>query len=155
MRYKVLGSASHNFAHSFVNADMGDVIGDLAHTTVTSGATEFRVDLLSREAGPFELLSPLVRECIGQYVDRFLQHVAGHGVSAEAISKATLWIRFDSASVGVARRPDTTLRVVIPYDCTVDIVDDRGKLHSGTVRGDTVTAPLSLRGLRDGRWPFA
>lgn len=151
MKYKHIRSAAHNFAHSFsslMNYHAADyVMSHLARAAIASGEPELRVDLLTGHAEPEALLPPAVRESIGWYQARFPHHLQSHNVAVDAIRRATLRVRFD-----LERRTASAVHPGmdrLPFESAVEVEDDRGTLHVGTVRdewladGAPVFSPLT------------
>lgn len=138
MKYRVLGGVAHNFGHSFVSRENHDhatgdyVIGQLARVAVSSGEPELVMDVLARTAGPPPLLRPVVRQSLARYADWFPQLLRSHGIAAEAITQATLRVRFDLSRADV---PGRTGPFMLPFRCVVEITDDRGRAHTGIVPG--------------------
>jgi hypothetical protein len=138
MKYKRIGSAAHNYAHSFVSLlNYGPdnyVMTYLAHAAATSGEPELRVDLLSGAAEPAALLTAPVLRSIDGYVRWFPRHLESMNVSIGAIRRATLRVRFDLEG----RRLSThyPASVLCPFESSVEVEDDRGKVHLGTVRDE-------------------
>lgn len=138
MKYKRIRSAAHNYAHSFtspMNYGPGNyVMTYLAHAAATSGEPELRVDLLSGAAEPAPLLTAPVRQSVGWYVQRFPFYLATMNVSVDALRRATLRVRFDLERRSESVQYPGTVR--IPFEGSVEVEDDRGKVHVGTVRGE-------------------
>ena len=138
MKYKVLGSAAHNFAHSFVsrmNYHVSDyVVGHALRAALRSGDPELRVDLLTGAAEPGSLLPPGVAIPLGWYVARFPHHVRSHGAGMHGVREARMRLRFDEERLRRLRQADAPARLMVPFECSVEIVDDRGKVHVGVVR---------------------
>ena len=138
MKYKRIQSAAHNYAHSFVSLlNYGPdnyVMSYLAHAAFTSGEPELRVDLLSGEAGPEPLLVEPVRRSVAGYVRRFPEHLESMGLSVDAVRRATLRVRFDLARRSESVRYSHSIRY--PFEAAVEVEDDRGKVHVGTVRDE-------------------
>jgi hypothetical protein len=138
MKYRVLGSVAHNFGHSFVSRENHDratgdyVIGQLARAAVSSGEQELFMDVLARTAGPPPLLTPAVRHSLARYAGWFGELLRSHGITAEAVIQATLRVRFDLSR---ARVPGRTGPFMLSFRCVVEITDDRGRVHTGTVPG--------------------
>lgn len=138
MKYKRIRSAAHNYAHSFTSLmNYGPdsyVMTHLAHAAFTSGEPELRVDLLSGAAEPAPLLVEPVRRSIGGYVQRFPAYLESMNVSVGAIRRATLRVRFD-----LERRAESVLypsSARYPFESSVEVEDDRGGVHAGTVRDE-------------------
>jgi hypothetical protein len=138
MKYKHLRSVAHNFGHSFVSRENHDhatgdyVIGQLARAAVSSGEPELFMDVLARTAGPPPLLTTVVRRSLARYAGWFGELLRSHGIAAEAITHATLRVRFDLSRVDV---PGRIGPYMLPFRCVVEITDDRGRVHTGTVPG--------------------
>lgn len=136
MKYKVIKSAAHNFGHSFVSTMnyLADdyVMSHLARAAVASGEAELRVDLISGHAEPAALVTPPVSESIEDRLVWFPHLLASHGITPSVICGAKMSIRYDLAR----RSPDMAFPgyFQMPFTCTVEILDDRGKVHVGEVR---------------------
>jgi hypothetical protein len=134
VRYKQIKSVAHNYAHSFVSAMnyVGDdfVIGHLARAAAASRESELRVDLLTGDAEPAALLMPPVRSSLEWYVPWLDGLLRSHGVEIDALREAAMRVRFDLSRLDA---PGLT-RAMVPYECEVEITDDRGIVHVGTVR---------------------
>jgi hypothetical protein len=138
MKYKRIRSAAHNYAHSFTSLmNYGPdnyVMSYLAHAAATSGEPELRVDLLSGAAEPAPLVIAPVRRSIAGYVQGFPRHLESMNVSVDAIRRATLRVRFDLD--GYRRSVQYPGSVLSPFEASVEVEDDRGKVHVGTVRDE-------------------
>lgn len=138
MKYRLLKGVAHNFGHSFVSRENHDraggdyVIGQLARAAVSSGEPELFMDVLARQAGPPPLLTPAVRRSLTRYAGWFPELLRSHGIAAEAVTSATLRVRFDLSRVDA---PGRTGPFMLAYRCVVQITDDRGRVHTGTVPG--------------------
>lgn len=137
MKYKRIRSAAHNFAHSFVSSSNhvgGDyVIGHLARAAVAAREPELRVDLMTGDAEPEALLVEPVRVSIHGYVQSFPRHLHSQDVAIDAVRTATMRVRFDLSALD---GPEPCHGVMLPYECVVDVTDDRGGLHVGAVRDE-------------------
>jgi hypothetical protein len=138
MKYKAIKGAAHNFAHSFTSLmNYGPdnyVMSYLAHAAATSGEAELRVDLLSGTAEPAALLTAPVLRSIDGYVRWFPRHLESMNVSIQAIRRATLRVRFDLE--GRTASTHYPASVLCPFESSVEVEDDRGKVHLGTVRDE-------------------
>lgn len=138
MKYKVLGSAAHNFAHSLVSLvnyyETDYVVGHALRAALRSGEPELRVDLLTGAAEPLALLPAEVAIPLGDYVERFPHHVASYGAGMHGVREARMRLRFDPGRLSRLRHADAPARLMVPFECSVEIVDDRGKVHAGVVR---------------------
>lgn len=138
MKYKVLKGVAHNFGHSFVSRENYDhvaddyVIGQLARAAVALGEPELRVDVLARRADPRPLLTPVVRQSLIRYADWFPRLLHSHGIPPQAVTHATMHVRFDLSR---AEMPSATGTHRLPFRCVVHITDERGRVHEGTVDG--------------------
>lgn len=134
MKYKAIKGVAHDFGHSFVsltNYMAGDYVMDrLASAALASGQPELRVDLLTGDAEPAALVVPLVRASVDTFVAWFPGKLGEHGVRRESVREATMSIRFDLVRLAV----DASRRIKVPFECVVEITDDRGIIHVGTVR---------------------
>lgn len=136
MKYKQIKSAAHNYAHSFVSSmnyvGDDDVIGHLARAAVASGEPELRADLLTGDASPPALLTEPVKASLEWYVPWLDGLLRSHGADIDAVREATMRVRFDLTRVSDGRGfPGDAM---LPFECEVEITDDRGIVHVGTVR---------------------
>jgi hypothetical protein len=135
--HKVLASIAHNFGHSFtsmMNYRSDDyVLGHLLAAARKTGSNTLRVDILARTAEPEGLLPPPVRSSIADHTADFSRLVTSMKSSLEFIRSAQMTIAFDLAQ----QRPYLSAARFIesPYTCTTEIIDDRGKTYSSTLRG--------------------
>ncbi len=136
MKYKQIKSAAHNYAHSFVSAMnyVGDdyVIGHLARAAVATAKSELRVDLLTGGAEPSAMLTEPVKSSLEWYVPWLDGLLRSHGADIDALREATMRVRFDLTRVSDDR--GFPGNVMLPFECEVEITDDRGIVHVGTVR---------------------
>lgn len=134
MKYKVIKGVAHDFGHSFVsltNFVADDYVMDhLARAAAASGEPELRVDLLTGAAEPAALVVPLVRASLDIHVAWLPGMLRERGVRLEQLREATLSVRFDLSRLSALAAG----RVMVPLECEVEITDDRGIIHVGTVR---------------------
>lgn len=134
MKYKQIKSAAHNYAHSFVSSMnwLGDdyVVGHLARAAVASGEPELRVDLLTGDAEPSALLTEPVKSSLEWYVPWLDGLLRSHGADIDAVREARMCVRFDLSRTALRGLKPTE----VPVECEVEITDDRGIVHVGTVR---------------------
>lgn len=132
MKYKVIKGVAHDFGRAFVgltNCVADDYVMDhLLRAAAASGQPELRVDLITGDAEPATLMVPLVRASLDIHAAWLPAMLREHGVSSP-LREATMSIRFDLS--GLAR---ATGRVMVPLVCEVELTDDRGIVHVGTVR---------------------
>ncbi|HEX5872242.1 MAG TPA: hypothetical protein VFY65_17560 [Longimicrobium sp.] len=134
MKYEVIKGIAHDFGHSF--ASLTNSIADvyvmdrLASAALESGQAELRADLLTGDAEPAALVVPLVRASLDTFVAWLPGKLREHGVRRESVREAAMSIRFDLAHLEV----DAGTRIRVPFECEVEITDDRGIIHVGTVR---------------------
>lgn len=91
----------------------------------------YRIDLLTGEA------APVIRErglgALGSAWANYLRwSLAQHGLSLAQIERAGLTLQFDRTTEVQSRFPGGPDR---PFRCTVEIQDDRGRLHIGSAEG--------------------
>jgi hypothetical protein len=135
VRYDAIRSVAHNLGQSFVSAmnQVGDdcVIGHLAGAAVSSRQAELRVDLRTGDAEPAELLVPPVAPSLEWYAAWLPGLLRDQGISMDRIREAAMVVRFDLSRLDL---PGPTGQRMVPYECEVEITDDRGIVHVGTVR---------------------
>jgi hypothetical protein len=144
MKYKVIKGVAHDFGHSFVSLTnyMADdyVMDRLASAALASGEPELRVDLLTGDAEPAALVVPLVRASLDTFAAWLPGKLGEHGVRRESVREATMRIQFDLPRLAV----DGAARVTVPFECVVEITDDRGIIHVGTVRDTWAAQRIAL-----------
>ena len=132
MKYKAMKGVAYDFGHAFVsltNSIADDYVMDhLLRAAAASGEPELRVDLMTGGAEPAALVVPLVRASLDIYAAWLPGMLREHGVSSP-MREATMSIRFDLSSP----EPSAAGRVMVPLVCEVEITDDRGIIHVGTV----------------------
>ena len=137
MKYKVIKSLAHNTGHSFVSdmnwAGNDYVMSHLARAAVATGIAELRVDLLTGEATPLELVTDPVRESIEERRRWFSKHAESHGVNPIAVSAATMTIQFAVERQNYLKFSGWPDSWELPFRCVVTIDDDRGGRHQGVV----------------------
>ena len=103
-------------------------LGQLRSLADRTGVPEFRFDLLSGEAQPSD---PLTERVARTYAEALSWHVAKYDLPLDRVRAAEIVLRFgDSAG---QEAPYFTYGQ--PFQCTVSIVDDRGRAHDrGIVR---------------------
>lgn len=130
-RYKVLKSVARNVAESFtssLNYVAGDyVMGHLVRLARESGKEELRIDFITRQSTPAELLAAPLEEVPARYIEMFWRLVQAEGSDRSLIGEAELAVHIDSTR----RRPEApgAAHVASPCACAVRITDTRGKLH--------------------------
>ncbi len=129
-RYKVLKSVAHNFAHSFssaMNYSGNDyAMCHLLRRAKLTGARRLRFNLISREVGPLELLSPpVVRACLA-YSQGFGRLVTRSGAALDMIDGADLEVSVRLRDVGT---PTKSLKGTVT--ARMRIRDDRGRIYEG------------------------
>jgi hypothetical protein len=133
VKYKNLKSVAHNFGHSFtsdLNWAAGDhVMSHLARAAIVTGRTELEADVRRGSAGPAELLPPPVRESLGHQSRKLDMLLASQRADPARVLGARLRVRLE-----VARRsthPSQPSVCEIPFECVVELTDDRGVVHRG------------------------
>ena len=109
------------------------VMSELLAAAQKSGCDTLTVDMLTGTASPDALLTPMVRGSVAHYVTDFPRLVTAMNATMDFIQAATMRVSFDLS----IRRPSASVPGFIqsPFVCTTDIVDDRGKSYSATVKG--------------------
>jgi hypothetical protein len=127
-RYKVLKSVAHSLAHSFVsvmNYHRDDYV--MCHLLRRAEATrrlELRVDVLRELAGPMDLLSRPVLECVRSYCRDFGRLVVSSGSALDMVAEAELSVRCTLGRRGVHQRNGNG-----HVRATARLVDDRGRIY--------------------------
>ena len=136
MKYKNLKSVAHNFGHSFTS-DMnwvGDdyLMNHLARSAIRSGVPEFRADLLSGDVEPDAVLLPQFAESVMIRRGVLARLLESQSADPSRIPSAKMRL-----SLEVARRsahPSQPDIWEFPFECVVELTDDRGVTHRGEVR---------------------
>ena len=136
MKYKAIRSAAHNFGASFVSTlnyvDDDHTMSRLARLAVSTGDTEFSVDLLTGVAGPQSLATSAVQKAVRAYVVAFPGMLAAQRVEVTRLVEARMVIRFPlkGTVAGQGGKPPWT----VAFECVVTVLDDRGVRHDGRVK---------------------
>ena len=135
--YKILKSIAHDIGHSFcstLNYYGNDyILGHLLEIARSTGLSTFSVDLLTRSAEPREFIIPQVAESVTAYREWFRNQVATRISPNNIVRTARMTIRFD---LQTTRSYEHDSRYVeSPYECILEILDDRGKKYEATVSG--------------------
>ena len=142
-RYKVLRSAAHNYAASFIsvmNMSRDDyTMCHLVRVARLTGVPELRVNLLTGVAEPEELLILPVADSVRDYWQNFGGHVQRSGAALDMISRAELSLNITWRRELGRPAPQPNLHARLA--CEVRLVDDRGKEHLGRVQENWVCHP--------------
>jgi hypothetical protein len=140
VKYKALKSAAHNFGNSFastLNYAAGDyIMSHLARRALASGLAELKVDLLSGEAGPPELIRVPVDTSISDRVRWFPSLLTSQGIDPAVVRQAAMRIVFDVARCTAPETYSGYTVSEMPFDCWVTLLDDHGRTHTGHFRRD-------------------
>ena len=142
-RYKVLKSVAHNLAHSFasvMNYWGGDyVMCHLMRQIKRTKARELRLNLLTRDVGPTDILTrPIIQAC-DQYAKDFGRLVTTSGAALDMIDSARLTVRTRLSPQSATEVAKTLVgRVAV----SVQVIDDRGRTYQARVFEDYKCGPL-------------
>jgi hypothetical protein len=103
------------------------VMGHIVHASWVSGAREFRVDLLTGVTDPSALLVPKVKNSVVSYVEWLPEMIRRSNSDLAFVAEAELRVSVDPS---VKRPHGNSGFFESPFECTVRIVDDRGKEYS-------------------------
>jgi hypothetical protein len=127
--HKTLKSVVRGLAESFtslMNYVADDyVMGHVVYAAWASGATGFRVNLLTGATDPSPLLVWQVRESVSRLVKWLPDILRRSNSSLAFVREAELEITVDPTT----RRRCANGFCESPFSCTVRIVDDRGKVY--------------------------
>jgi hypothetical protein len=128
-RYKVVKSVAHSFAHSFssvMNYSGNDyAMCHLLRRVKRTGTRRLRFDLVSRQVGPIELLSPPLVKACEPYSQDFGRLVTASGAALDMVDRAELEITV-RLNREVGKVPKSLSGSVT---ARMKIRDDRGKLY--------------------------
>jgi hypothetical protein len=157
VKYKVIKSVAHNWAHSFASTlnwhGHDYAMSHLLRVAVARRESELRVDLLTGAAGPAALLIPPVREALDFRRGMLARLLQSQGVPPAVIRAATASIRFDLERAQAGEVEGAPV-VEAPFTFMVVLLDDRGKEHVGTVRDRWIAEvrPTWLSVRERGQW---
>ena len=141
-KYRVLQSAGHNWGASFISvmniASDDFAMCHLVRAVQATGLHELRVDLLTGQAGPTELLSPALQRSIAGYCEGFGAHIQRSGAALDMVSAAEMRIRIRLAPVEGRHETLFADQINALLDCVVSIADDRGQRHDASTQGTFV-----------------
>jgi hypothetical protein len=115
MRYKRIGSALHNFAHSFLSfnnyVDDAFILDELQRTLRSSG--DVVINFSTGEVEPTAAATPRVRRSIEYWQAGLGDHLRSEQVDPDRVRDVLLRLRLTRKG----------------YEHTVEATDDRGTLH--------------------------
>ena len=136
VKYKNLKSVAHNFGHSFTSdmnwAGSDHVMTLLARAAIATGLTELDVDIRGGTAAPAGLIAPALQDTIAHQPAKLDHLLTTQRADPARVPGARMRLRLD-----VARRsahPSEPHITEFPFDCVVELTDDRGAVHRGEVR---------------------
>ena len=133
--YKVLKSVAHNLGHSYLSLmnwqHENYVVEHLFQRAKSTGEREVRIDALAGTIEPPAFQTPVLLESVAGLRGAVARMAQTGGAALDMVNAVRMVICFDLH----ARRysdsvPDLELAV---YDCTVEILDDRGTRHTAKV----------------------
>jgi hypothetical protein len=136
-QYKVLKSVAHNIGHSFTSLMnySGDdyVMGHILRLARASGRDTLRINFVTGEADPPDLLDGPVSNVPANYTNFFWHLVTTQGSDRSLVSAASLTLHYD---IGImrARRSDPSCSES-PYTCEIRVTDNRGRNYAAKFRG--------------------
>jgi hypothetical protein len=149
--HKTLKSVVHSMAESFVSTlnyvDDDYVMGHIVKAAWTTGAREFRVDLLTGLSDPSPLLVPPVMRSLAARAGQLQGLLKSSNSDPAFVSVAELLVTVDPS----VRRRNGQFRLS-PFTCTVRIVDDRGQEYSHKI-SDWWTPEVPTIPIKDYRDP--
>ena len=134
--HKVLRSVAHNLGHSYLSLmnwrGENYVVEHLYQRAKSTGESEVRIDALAGTIEPPAFQIPVLLESVAGLRGAVARMVQTGGAALDLVSSVRMVIRFDLHARKYSDRvPDVELAV---YDCTVEILDERGKQHVATVK---------------------
>ncbi len=103
-------------------------MGELLKQARKTGLDRLEVNILNNTVEPAELLTKPMRRSINYWNKWFPTLVADSGSSMDFVSKANMVIQYD---LTITRPyPNDNKYLENPFDCTITIIDDRGKEYS-------------------------
>jgi hypothetical protein len=135
MKYDVIKTVAQNIGQSFVSpanslAD-GCVMNHLIRAAAASRKSELRVNVLTGDAWPAALVVPPVRDSLDIYVLFLPGMLRDRDIRMASVREATPSVRLDLSRLNVT---GPARQVRVPFECVVEITDDQGIIHLGTVR---------------------
>jgi hypothetical protein len=130
-KYKTLKSVAQSFAHSFASvvnyAGSDYAMCHLIRRAKLTGTKTFRMNLMTRDVGPVELLTPAFLKACDSYCRDFGRLVTANGAALDMVDDARLEILI---SIGRPTPPEPkTLHGRVT--AVMHIRDDRGKSYVG------------------------
>jgi len=135
--YKGIRSAAHNVADSFCGVmNPGPectVVCHILAAATEAGEPEFRASLTEDVIEPAFHRTAAVCGSVTDYGCMLVRLVESHGGVARFVRGASLRLRFDLDDE--RELVQGVFRVWVPYECIVEVLDDRGRSHVGRVGG--------------------
>ena len=117
------------------------VMGHLLVAARCSGKAILKVDLLTASAEPVELLPAPVFGSVNAYCADFPSFLVRSGADLSFVRAAQMTVSYDLSQVRPAQSAPQFLES--PFICSVEIIDDRGIQHTGSVSGWWYPEPAS------------
>jgi hypothetical protein len=134
-RYKVLKSVAHNLGHSYlslmnyVNDDY--IVEHLFRRAKETGEPRVEIDVLQGTIEPSAFQIPVLTESVARERSWLGRLVQTGGAALDMVSAVRMEIVFDLAATRPS--PNVPGLELAAYQCTVEIVDDRGRRHVASV----------------------
>jgi len=136
-RYKLLKNVAHNLGHSFTSlmnfAGTDYAMGHILRFARQTGHDTLRINLVTGEAEPPELLAPPITELPVRYMQMFWYLVDRHGSDRSFVQDARLLLRFDTSQARPAQVAPQFQES--PYTCDVTLIDVRGNEYLAHFEG--------------------
>lgn len=134
-KYRVLKSAAHNCADSFVSlvhsASTGAYFLDYFVLVARPlGDVTLNINLCTAEVSPSELNTPEMRAAAKHYTEWLPELIESHGVPRKHLLAARLALRMDFSRAVVR---EDYFNLEYPFECTVELDDDCGITRRGSV----------------------
>ncbi|MGH7655065.1 MAG: hypothetical protein ACREN6_10420 [Gemmatimonadaceae bacterium] len=130
-RYKALKSVAHSFAHSFSSvmnyAGRDYAMCHLIRRAKLTGTRRFRLNVMTRNLGPVEMLTPAFVKACDSYCRDFGRLVTSNGAALDMIDEAQLEVQ-----IAIGRpTPAEPRKLYGRVTAVMRIRDDRGKPYVG------------------------
>ena len=142
-KYKNIGSAIHNWAHSFLSIEnfneQGEYfIGILCESALSNKQAQIEIDVLEEKIAPSNMSSSKVNVFLNRCRESFNRQLQSQNIEPGMVSSAVLKLSYNFTAptpevTGISFRDPWKAPKAVRYSASICAKDDRGKTHQAKV----------------------